>query len=251
MRTAAIIYMKELRSFFLSPFAFIVMALFTFINGWLFISTVNAMRVTTMPYSLVYNLFSSGWFWMGFLFIFPVITMRLFAEEKKTGTFEGLMTAPVRAGEVLAGKFGAAVTVYLAMIIPLFLFFPVFKMVTEQGGAYHGGALWGSALCLILVGIFNVALGTLASAVTANQLIAAMLTFAGVMLHYFFGFFVGFATLPDSKWSEGMLYLSTVQHVQLLCQGLIDSRPFIYYGSLTILLLAVTWHVIESRKWRI
>ncbi|MDF1815820.1 MAG: ABC transporter permease [Verrucomicrobiales bacterium] len=251
MRTTAIIYMKELRSFFLSPFAFVVMALFTFINGWLFISTVNAMRVTTIPYSLVYNVFSSGWFWMGFLFIFPVITMRLFAEEKKTGTFEGLMTAPVRTGEVLIGKYGAAVTVYLAMLAPLLLFFPVFKMVTGQEDAFHSGAQWGSALILILVGIFNIAIGTLASAVTANQLIAAMLTFVGVMLHYFFGFFVGFATLPDSKWAAGMDYVSTVQHVQLLTQGLIDSRPFVYYLTFSALILSVTWHVIESRKWRI
>lgn len=251
MRVISIIYMKELRSFFLSPFAFIVMALFAFINAWLFVSTVNAMRVATLPYSLVYSVFASGWFWMGFLFIFPVITMRLFAEEKKTGTFEGLMTAPVRTSEVLIGKYSAAVTVYLAMLVPLFLFFPIFKMVTEQEGAFNNGSLWGSMIALVLVGFFNLAIGTLASAITANQLIAAMLTFVGVMLHYFFGFFMGFTTLPNSKWAAGMSYLSTVEHMQLLSQGLIDSRPFIYYLSFSVFILAITYHIIESRKWRI
>jgi ABC-2 type transport system permease protein len=251
LRIFLIIFLKELRSFFFSPFAFVVMALFTFINGWLFISTVNVMRLSKMPYNLVYNLFSSGWFWMGFLFIFPVITMRLFAEEKKMGTFEGLMTAPVRTGEVLLGKYGAAVTVYLAMLVPLLLFFPIFKMITAQEGAYHSGSLWGSALTLILVGLFNLAIGTLASALTSNQLIAAMLTFVGVMMHYFFGFFMGFATLPNSKWAAALSYFSTVEHMQLMSQGLIDSRPFFYYLTASIFLLALTYHVVESRKWRI
>ena len=251
MRTWWIIYLKELRSFFLSPLAFIVIALFTFLNGWLFITMISAMRLKTMSYSLVYNLFTSGFFWMGFFFLIPLITMRLFAEEKKMGTFEGLMTAPVRTVEVLLGKYFAAITGYLAMLVPLFLFFPVFKVITQQEAAFHAGALWGSALALGLIGLFNIAIGTLASALTSNQLIAAMLTFVVAMLHYFFGFFSSFVSLPNSKWAAGLNYFSTVQHIQVMSEGLIDSRPFVYYLTFSALLLAVTYHVIESRKWRI
>ena len=123
MRTWLIIFLKELRYFFLSPLAFIVMALFTFLNGWLFATMVKAMSLKTMPYSLVYNLFTSSWFWMGAFILFPLITMRLFAEEKKMGTFEGLMTAPVRTSEVLLAKYFAALTVYLAIVgtvVPVF-----------------------------------------------------------------------------------------------------------------------------------
>ena len=251
MRRWLIIYLKELRSFFQSPLAFIVMALFTFLNGWLFIGVVNAMRIKAMPYSLVHNLFNSGWFWMGFLILFPLITMRLFAEEKKMGTFEGLMTAPVRTLEVLLGKYLSAFTVYLTMLIPLFLFFSVFKMITEQESAYHGGAIWGSALALIVIGAFNIAIGTLASALTSNQLIAAMLTFVGVMLHYFFGFIGSFAGLPDSRWASTLGYFSTVEHMRVMSDGLIDTRPILYYTSFSILILAIAYHVVESRKWRI
>ncbi len=251
MRTWWIIYLKELRSFFLSPLAFIVMALFTFLNGWLFIGVVSAMREKAMPYSLVYQLFGSGWFWMGFFILFPLITMRLFAEEKKMGTFEGLMTAPVRTIEVLLGKYSAAVTVYLAMIVPLLLFFPIFKMITEQEGAYNAGALWGSIIGLILIGAFNTAIGTLASAMTSNQLIAAMLTFVGVMLHYFFGFFSSLTTVADSRWNALLNYFSTPVHMRYLSEGLIDSRPIVYYLSFSLFLLAITYHLIESRKWTV
>lgn len=101
MRTFSILFGKELRSFFLSPLAYVVMALFTFLNGWLFASLVNAMRLRVTSQSLIYNFFDSGWFWMGFFILFPLITMRLFAEEKKLGTIEGLLTAPVRTSEVV------------------------------------------------------------------------------------------------------------------------------------------------------
>ncbi len=251
MRRAAIIFLKELRSYFYSPLALVVMALFTFLNGWLFAGVVNAMRLKTMATSLPANLFSSGWFWMGLFVLFPLITMRLFAEEKKMGTFEGLMTAPVRTWEVLAGKYAAALVVYLAMLVPVFLFFPVFDTITGQGGAFHPGALWGSACALVLIGAFNTAIGTLASAATSNQLIAAMLTFVGVMLHYFFGFLGASTTLADSQWTAALSYFSSIDHVQVMSEGLIDSRPFVYYLSFTALILAATHHLLESRKWSI
>ncbi|HRQ89381.1 MAG TPA: hypothetical protein PLA50_11320, partial [Bacteroidia bacterium] len=78
MHPFSILFLKELRSFFLSPMAYVIMALFAFLNGWLFIGMVRAMQAHASPRSLIHNLFSSGWFWMGFLILFPLITMRLF-----------------------------------------------------------------------------------------------------------------------------------------------------------------------------
>ncbi|MBP6784826.1 MAG: ABC transporter permease [Verrucomicrobiales bacterium] len=251
MRAFFILFSKELRSFFLSPLAYVVMALFTFLNGWLFISMVKAMQLQVSPRSLIFNLFSSGWFWMGYFILFPLITMRLFAEERKMGTIEGLLTAPVRTAEVVLAKYAATVVVYLVIICPVFLFFPLFQMVTGDAGAFHPGAVWGSALGLFLVGLFNIAIGTFASSLTANQLIAAMLTFVFVMLHYFLGFLQNFGMVPGSEWTEGISYFSTTEHMQSLTEGLIDSRPIIYYLSFSALLLSLTHHVLESRKWRV
>ena len=251
MRTFIILILKELRSFFLSPLAYVVMALFTFLNGWLFASMVNAMRLRVSARSLIYNLFESGWFWMGFFILFPLITMRLFAEERKMGTIEGLLTAPVRTSEVVLAKYLATVVVYAIIVLPVFLFFPIFQMVTGEEAAFQSGALWGSALGILLIGFFNVAMGTLASALTSNQLIAAMLTFVFVMLHYFLGFIHNFGIVPGSVWSDGLTYFSTKEHMQSLTEGLIDSRPIVYYLSASVVLIALTHHVLESRKWRV
>lgn len=250
MRAFFILFSKEVRSFFQSPLAYVLMALFCFLNGWLFVSIVNAMRLRTSPRSLVYNLFDSGWFWMGFFILFPLLTMRLFAEEKKLGTLEGLLTAPVRTSEVVLAKYLATVVVYLAIVAPVFLFFPVFQKVTGEQAAFHEGAFWGSALGILLIGVFNISIGTLASSLTSNQLIAAMVTFVGVMMHYFLGFLHYFSALPGSRWSEGLTYFSTKEHMHALTEGLIDSRPIIYYVSFSVLLLSLTHHVLESRKWR-
>jgi ABC-2 type transport system permease protein len=250
MQSFLILLQKELRSFFLSPLAWVTMALFTFLNGWLLVGIINAMRLRVTPRSLVYNLFESGWFWMGFFILFPLITMRLFAEERKMGTIEGLLTAPVRTSEVVLSKYAATVVVYLLIITPVFLFFPVFQWVTGEQAAFQPGALVGSALGLFLVGLFHIAIGTLASSITTNQLIAAMITFVFVMLHYFLGFLGKFGLTADSMWSDSLSYFSTVEHMHSLSEGLIDSRPVVYYVTFSAVLLTLTHHVLESRKWR-
>jgi len=250
MRTFSILFQKELRSSLLSPLAWIVMALFTFLNGWLVVGVIHTMRLRVTSRSLVYNLFDSGWFWMAFFILFPLLTMRLFAEERRMGTIEGLLTAPVRTTEVVLAKYAATVVVYLIIIAPMFLFFPLFQWVSGEAAAFQPGALWGSALGLLLVGLFHVAIGTLASAMTANQLIAAMITFVFVMLHYFLGFLERFGLMSGSMWNEALSYFSTVEHMHSLSEGLIDSRPVVYYVSFSAVLLCVTHHVLESRKWR-
>lgn len=187
---------------------------------------------------------------MGFFILFPLITMRLFAEERKMGTIEGLLTAPVRTSEVVLAKYFATVVVYCVIVLPVFCFFPLFQVVTGQEAAFHGGALWGSALGLVLVGLFNSAIGAFASSLTANQLIAAMLTFVFAMLHFFLGFVLNFGLMSGSVWADELSYISTTEHMQALSEGLIDSRPIIYYVSFSIVLLSLTHHVLESRKWR-
>lgn len=250
MRPFSILFLKEFRSFFLSPLAFVAMALFTFLNGWLFVSMVRAMQHQPSPRGLVHNFFSSGWFWMGYLILFPLLTMRLFADERKMGTIEGLLTAPVRTAEVVLAKYAAAVAAYLVLVLPVFLFFPLFRLLTGEAAAFHEGAVLGGAVGLFLVGAFHVAIGTLASALTANPLIAAMLTFVFVMLHYFLGFLQNFGLAPGSVWADAMAYFSTTEHMNFLTEGLVDSRPVVYYLSFSALLLSLTHHALESRKWR-
>lgn len=250
MRTFFILLWKELRSFFLSPMAYVLMALFVFLNGWLFVSIVHAMTARVSARSLVYNLFDSGWFWMGYFILFPLITMRLFAEEKKMGTMEPLFTAPVRTVEVVLAKYFAALVLYLSLLLPVFLFFPLFGAVTGEQAAFHAGSFWGAGWALFLIGLFNIAIGTFASSLTANQLIAAMVTFVAVMLHYFMGFLHLFNANPDSVWNTSLTYFSSIEHIHRFSEGLIDTRPFFYYLSFSAVLLTFTHQILEFRKWK-
>lgn len=250
MRAFYILLKKELRSFFLSPLAYVIVALFMLLNGCLFVAIVKAMWLSVTPHSLIYNMFTSVWFWMGYFFLFPLITMRLFAEEKKLGTMETLFTAPVRTVQVLLAKYVATVLLYLVVILPVFGFFILFQEVTGQLAAFNDGSFFGSLLALCLFGLFNIAIGCLASSLTANQLIAAMITFVAVMLHFFFGFFLNFAAGSSAELGQRLKYFSTIDHMKFLSDGLIDSRPIVYYVSASIFLLFVTHQVLDYRKWK-
>lgn len=250
MRQFFILLRKELRSFFLSPLAYVIIALFTFLNGWLFSSIVTAMRMSVNQHSLVYNLFDSGWFWMGYFFLFPLLTMRLFAEEKKLGTLETLLTAPVRTLQVVMAKYVATTLLYIVIMLPIFSFFFLFEDITGEAAAFQKGSFYGAAAILLLVGIFNIAIGCFASSLTSNQLIAAMITFVGVVLHYFLGFIHYFGAKLPSQLLDKVTYFSTVEHRRLFTEGLIDSRPIVYYVSSAIVMLFLTHHVLERRRWQ-
>jgi len=251
MRPFFILLRKELRSFFLSPLAWMIIALFTFLNAWLFSGIVMAMSMTVNQHSLVYNLFDSGWFWMGYFFLFPLLTMRLFAEEKKLGTLETLLTAPVRTSQVVLAKYIATAILYIVIMLPIFGFFFVFEDITGQQAAFQSGSFYGAAAILLLIGFFNIAIGCLASSLTSNQLIAAMVTFVATLLHYFLGtvlYYFG-ANLPP-RLLDKVTYFSTVEHRQIFTEGLIDSRPIVYYLSSAVLILFLTHHVLERRRWQ-
>lgn len=250
MSAFLVLLTKELRSFFLSPLAWIVMALFTLMNAFLFSSQVRSLGIAPSQFSLVQQMFGSIWFFMSFFFLFPLITMRLFAEERKLGTLEGLFTAPVRTITVLLAKYTATVILYLVLIAPIFLFFFVFTEVTGEKAAFHSGAFTGAAFALFLIGLFHIAVGIFASSLTANQLIAAMVTFVVVMLHFFFGFLRSMISVPNSNYADGLDYISMIQHMNTFATGLIDSRVIVYYLSLTVLLLFLTHAVLDFRKWK-
>ena len=250
MRAFLVLLIKELRSFFLSPLAWIVMALFTLINAFHFSSQVRSLTVAPSQFSLVQQMFGSIWFFMGFFFLVPLITMRLFAEERKLGTLEGLFTAPVRTVTVLLSKYFATVILYLVLLGPLFVFFIAFGRITGEEAAFHAGAFVGAGTALLLLGLFNIAIGVLASSLTQNQLIAAMVTFVLIMLHFFFGFLRGMISVPNSNYADTLDYISTIQHMNTFASGLIDSRAVIYYLSFTVLMLALTHVVLEFRKWK-
>ncbi|MFV1994457.1 MAG: ABC transporter permease [Verrucomicrobiales bacterium] len=251
MRTFFILLHKELKSIFLSPLAYVVMAFLMIVNGVPFILSLVAMQAGQRQHSLVYLTFNSGWFWMSFLVLFPLITMRLFAEEQKLGTIETLLTAPVRTVEVVAAKFTATLVFYIFLWIPSLANFFVFESIAEEAAAYNVGSFYGSYLMLLLLGIHGIALGCLASSLTSNQIIAAVIAFSLVLLHFFLGFLHLFSTRLPAQVMERLTYTSSYEHMRSFSDGLIDSRPIVYYLTSALFVLILTHRVLDYRKWRV
>src|SRR5947208_10644214 len=146
MRKFYTLLVREVRGYFHSPIAYVVLVFFLLVAGVDFYFQVSFMNQRPASYSVQEAFFNSVFFWFAFVLIFPLITMRLFAEEFKLGTIEPLMTAPVRDLQVVLAKFFGALVFYILLWIPTLLYFWIFQKITEQPAANSSGAYWGSYL---------------------------------------------------------------------------------------------------------
>ncbi|MEM7145722.1 MAG: ABC transporter permease [Verrucomicrobiota bacterium] len=252
MRPFFILLRKELKAAFFSPLAYIVMAFLMVLNGVPFVLSLLRMQSGPSPHSLVYLTFTlGGWFWMSFLLLFPIITMRLFAEEQKLGTLESLLTAPVRTSHVVLAKYTSALIFYCALWVPSLLNFAVFQWISGESAAFNEGSFIGTYLMLFLLGAFNVAIGCMASSMTSNQIVAAVTAFSLILLHFFVGFFHLFTTHLPAEVLDRVTYTSSYEHMRMFADGLVDTRPIVYYLSAAAFILIITHQILEYRKWRV
>lgn len=227
---------RELKAYFYSPIAYVVYALFLMLSGYFFSLILFNSREASLR-ALSYN------FIITLLFFAPLLTMKLFAEERKMGTLEMLMTKPVRDAEVVLGKFFAAFGFYALMLSTTL----VYVGILARYGSPDMGPIWTGYLGLLLVGAAFIALGVFASTLTENQIIAAVITFSFILLFWILGWLsgnLGFGT--ESIFTE--LALST--HFDDFVKGVIDWRSFVYYLSFIFFWLFATVKSIEVRKWK-
>src|SRR5207244_6211039 len=187
MRKFYTLLSREVRSYFYSPIAYMVLVFFVLVSGVDFYFQISFMNQRPVSYSVQEAFFNSVFFWFAFVLIFPLITMRLFAEEFKLGTIEPLMTAPVHDWQVVLAKFFGALVFYIVLWIPTLLYFAIFQKITHQPAANSAGAYWGSYLMLLLLGMFYLSVGCLASVGTKNQMVAAGSSFSAITLLFFLG----------------------------------------------------------------
>ena len=238
---------KELRGYFYSPVAYVVIAGSLFINGWTFWIMANALNTPTAQVTgSIMQVFFGGtfFFWFQMILFAPVITMRLFSEEAKTGTLEVLMTSPVTDFEVVVGKFLAAWTFYIVMWIPTFLYIVILK----KHAAIDMGPVFTGYMGTFLVGGFFLSIGLLMSSLTKNQITAAVMGFvvsSGIFSVAFLAFFMNGAIARDV-----IAYVSLLEHFEDFGKGLIDTRAIIFYGTMITLNLFLTIRVVEARKWK-
>jgi ABC-2 type transport system permease protein len=227
---------RELRTYFNSPVAYIVVAFFMLLAGYLFWNTVFIERQAEMR----------GYFGlmpMLFTFIIPAITMRLLAEEKGSGTLELLITMPVRDWEVVVGKFLAAV----GLLAVLLLLTMVYAITLSTLGPLDKGPAYGGYFGLLLMGSAYAAIGVMASSLTRNQIVAFILALAISFGLYLFGRIVQIA--PPSL-QPVLAFLSIDNHFESISRGVIDSRDLFYYLSIIAVSLVVATVSLESRKWK-
>src|SRR5450432_412158 len=233
MRKFFVLLMREIRSYFYSPIAYIVLVFFLLVSGVDFYFQISFMNQRAVGYSVQEAFFNSVFFWFAFVLIFPLITMRLFAEEFKLGTIEPLMTAPVRDWQVVLSKFFGAL-----------LFYVIFQTITHQPGANSIGAYLGGYLMLLLLGMFYLSIGCFASVLTKNQIVAAIISFATITLLFFLGL-VSFILLDISSETRQLLgYFSAIEQMGTLSRGEIDTRPMVLYLSMTIVMLTFTYQAL-------
>jgi ABC-2 type transport system permease protein len=229
---------KEFRSYFSSVIAYIFITLFLAVSGWLFMSGFFLVGQASL------RPFFSLLPWLFLVFV-PAVTMRLWAEEKKLGTIELLMTFPVRDVEVVLGKFVAALaflTVALALSFPL-------ALTAAYAGDPDWGAIFGGYLGSVLLGGAYLAIGVFASSLTENQIVAFLIAVVTCFGMYVTGEEFVLYRVPQAL--VGFLsYLSLGTHFESIGRGVLDTRDLIYYLSVIGFFLFLNVRSVESRKWK-
>ena len=229
------IYKRELRSYFNSPVAYVVIVVFLAVLGWFFTNNLFLMNVASLR--IVFDLVP-----LIFLFFIPAITMRLIAEEKKAGTLELLTTKPVRDVEIVLGKFLAAWTLLAAALLP-----SLFYLITIVAlGKVDLGPIISGYLGLMLMGGVYIAIGLLASSLTENQIVAFILSFLIVFVFFILDKVLMY--VPDALAST-LEFLSMDYHFSNIARGVIYTRNLIYFGSLLGFSLFLSTVSLERRKW--
>lgn len=257
MRNTLTMVGKELRAYFVSPVAYVVLTGFLLLGGWFFFNLLSRFNLMLTLYTqmqggeaanrlnlndyviapLMHNLA------IVLVILVPMITMRSFAEEKKSGTYELLLTSPLRTGELVLGKFFASFF-FICIMIGLTGMFPIILLIF---GNPEIGVMVSGYFGLVLLATVFVALGLLTSSFTENQIIAAVSGLVATLLLYIIGWP---ADSAGDVLGPLLRYLSVTEHFADMVKGLIDSRGLVYFGSLIVLALFLTQRSVESLRWR-
>ena len=252
---------KEVKQYFISPIAYVVMMIFLTLSGYFFYSGLVRFSEQYKYYKNMAQMYKNtevlqqfnlnelvigpALFNMVFIFLFilPLIMMRSFAEERKQKTDELLITSPITSGELIAGKFTGSLLFVLIMVLPtIFYQFLLFHFTTPEIGPVMSGYLG-----IILFAGVGISIGLFASSLTENQIIAAVITFVILL----FMFIINMLQMGEGSWiMKVMEYISVSTHIRNLLQGVIDTRDLIYFFSLIYLFLFLTKRSLETRGWR-
>lgn len=241
---------RELSAFFQGPTGFIIIAAVMFLIGLGFVVVLSGLNGEATPMPVTQVFYGTYFFWVILLLIAPVITMRSFAMERASGTYESLMTAPIGDWQVVLSKFAGALIFYMILWVPLLICSVVVRFYVGESAVLGLGTMFTSALGILMVGCLYMSIGCFASALTRNQAVAAVSGFALGAALFFTGFFSYFAGDRTDWLSQLARHISLANHMESLTRGVVDLGAIVFFLSLTGLFLYLTHKVVESRRWK-
>jgi ABC-2 type transport system permease protein len=242
---------RELGAYFLSLTGYIIIAAALFLVGFNFVEMIQGLQQepTTKPITEIF--FSDSLvFWFILVLTTPVITMRLFALEKFSGTFETLMTTPVSDLQVVLAKFFAAMLFYILMWLPLLGCVFTVRHLTGDAAAFDFGNVGATFLGILLIGSLFISLGCCASALTRSQVAAAMMGLALGATLFLLGYLARALPVQTDWQTRTLACFAFFDQMRDFARGVVDTRPVVFFVSLTGFFLFLTLRIVESRRWK-
>ena len=246
MRKTWALVWRELIAYFSSPLAYVVMTAFLFINGyvfWLIVAYLNDPRTQAMaPLKLLFG--GTIFFWLFVLFVVPVITMRLLAEERRSGTLEVLLTSPVSEGQVVIAKFLSSFVFYVALWLPTLAYVGILASYSTL----DWGPVASGYVGIAVLGLLFLSIGLFTSALVRNQILAAMLAFAVLVIVFSLGLVESVVVGQTLKGALG--YMNLWSHMDDFSRGIVDTRHLVYSLSLSAFFVFLATKALEASKGR-
>jgi ABC-2 type transport system permease protein len=255
MQNVMAIWQREIKSYFVSPIAYVVLTVYLFLSGFFFFSIFSAVVQSTMMQGQfgqgtqpvdVPGIVSRSFFGtmsVVLLFMIPMLTMGLFAEERKRGTIELLLTTPVGNFQAMMGKYLASVTFLVIMFVS--------SALTISALFVYGQPEWkpilGAYLGLLLYGAALLAIGLFISTLTENQIVAVVITFGAILMLWLVE---SFASGAEGVTRDVLSYLSVISHLDDFIKGVIDTSHIIFYLTFAFVGLFLTYRSLESMRWK-
>ena len=251
MRVFLALVRRELGGFFKSLTGYVVIAAGLLLNGLALVDMVEKLSGQPLEAPVTEAYYGTQYFWIILLLSAPIITMRTFAAEKSSGTYEALMTTPVGDWQVVLAKFTGSLLFFLLTWLPLLAIFFTLRELSGEAALCEPRVMSSTFLGVGLIGALYMSLGCFASALTRSQIIAAMISFLlGIGLWVLSLRPQGIVD-TGRGWLDPVLnHLSLIRHMEDFTRGIVDARHLVFYGTTTVFLLFLTHRVVQSRRWQ-
>jgi len=237
---------RELRAYFYSPLAYILLTFFLLVQGYYFSILISYLSDPRFPAGKPLELFfgQTIFTWLVLIFAGTFLTMRLLSEEFRSGTIESLMTAPVSETQVVLGKYFAALLFYVFLWAPTLIYVAIVRWKTPV----DWGPVASAYLGLLGIGALFLAVGLFASSTAKNQIVAAIVTFFFLLVLFSIGLMENLANGEVTK--KILAYVNLWTHMDDFAKGIVDSRRLVYYATGSALFLFLTTRALAAKKWR-